>query len=199
MLSCGADGLTFDKYFIAPASRFRLGDKTFFGPGSSFAVDSTKVMTVVTQFVTSDNTDTGELKEIRRLFVQDGKVIPTAPTVLGGQSFDAISDSFNAAQKRAFNNTDTFSKRGGMKAMGDAFDRGMVLVLSLWDDYDVHVRAPSRSSPPRHFKHAQCTRYPAVDRSCSACAQRMHHHTPLTAHNHPHPLHAPSATPTPGM
>ena len=31
-------------------------------------------MTVVTQFVTDDGTDHGELVEMRRLFVQDGQV-----------------------------------------------------------------------------------------------------------------------------
>ncbi len=31
---------------------WRMGDRTFFGPGSNFKVDSTKPMTVVTQFIT---------------------------------------------------------------------------------------------------------------------------------------------------
>ncbi len=35
----------------------------------------------------------------------------------------------------AFNEADSFESRGGLKAMGDAMGRGMVLVLSLWDDY----------------------------------------------------------------
>jgi hypothetical protein len=35
----------------------------------------------------------------------------------------------------AFNEADSFESRGGLKAMGDAMGRGMVLVLSLWDDH----------------------------------------------------------------
>lgn len=82
------------------STRYRLGDKTFFGPGSNFKVDTTQKMTVVTQFVTSDNTDSGDLSEIRRLFVQNGNVIATEPVTLGGKSFDSVSDAFNAAQKK---------------------------------------------------------------------------------------------------
>lgn len=41
---------------------FRLGDKDFFGPGANFTIDSTQPMTVVTQFITVDGTDTGDLK-----------------------------------------------------------------------------------------------------------------------------------------
>ena len=33
-------------------------------------MDSSKKMTVVTQFITDDGTDSGELVEIRRLYVQ---------------------------------------------------------------------------------------------------------------------------------
>ncbi len=40
---------------------FRNGNQKFFGPGSNFAVDTTKPFKVVTQFLTSDNTDSGDL------------------------------------------------------------------------------------------------------------------------------------------
>ena len=33
------------------------------------------MVTVVTQFITSDNTDTGDLAEIKRFYVQDGKTV----------------------------------------------------------------------------------------------------------------------------
>ena len=48
---------------------YRLGQTTFFGPGSSFAIDSTRPMTVVTQFLTDDNTDNGDLIEIKRFYM----------------------------------------------------------------------------------------------------------------------------------
>merc|ERR1712226_838345 len=37
-------------------------------------------------------------------------------------------------QKKAFGEDDTFKSHGGMKAMNDALERGMVLVMSIWDD-----------------------------------------------------------------
>merc|ERR1712054_383255 len=56
---------------------YRLGKKDFFGPGSSFTVDTTQKITVVTQFITEDGTDNGALKEIRRHYRQGGKLIET--------------------------------------------------------------------------------------------------------------------------
>merc|ERR1719412_3212371 len=64
---CDKDGCDLNPY--------RAGNKTFFGPGSNFVVDSTKPVTVVTQFISSDGTDDGDLVEIKRFYVQDGRVI----------------------------------------------------------------------------------------------------------------------------
>ena len=80
-------------------------------------------MTVVTQFVTHDGTDDGDLVEVRRFYAQDGKVLPQPNATLGGGeggAYDSITDSFCAAQKRAFNDSDGFAPRGGLKAVGDA-------------------------------------------------------------------------------
>lgn len=46
-----------------------MGNQNFFGSGSNFAVDTTKPFTLVTQFVTADGTDSGDLSEIRRFYV----------------------------------------------------------------------------------------------------------------------------------
>jgi hypothetical protein len=59
---CDSAGCDFNSY--------RNGDKTFFGNSTASALDSTKPMTVVTQFITTDGTDAGDLKEIRRVYVQ---------------------------------------------------------------------------------------------------------------------------------
>jgi cellulose 1,4-beta-cellobiosidase len=71
---------------------FRSGVKDFFGPGKT--VDTTKPLTVVTQFLTTDGTDNGDLKEIRRLFVQDGKVINHPKSNVPGAKgqYDSITD-----------------------------------------------------------------------------------------------------------
>jgi cellulose 1,4-beta-cellobiosidase len=123
---CDPDGCDFNSY--------RMGNTTFYGP--SMDVDTTQVFSVVTQFVTSDNTTTGTLSQINRFYVQNGNVIPnsyaTLPTLT---SYNSISTDFCTAQKLETNNTNSFEEKGGMAAMGSAMSTGMVLVLSIWDDY----------------------------------------------------------------
>jgi len=51
-----------------------------------------------------------------------------------GASADSITDETCQAAKKAFDNPDDFTNKGGMAGMGKAMKRGMVLVLSLWDD-----------------------------------------------------------------
>ena len=123
---CDKDGCDFNP--------FRMGDKTFFGPGPNFTIDTTQKLTVVTQFVTSDGTSSGELTDIRRIWVQNGKVMKTNSVTVGGKQFDSITDDFCNAQKTEFQDPNDYEKRGGHKAMGQALDKGMVLALSLWDD-----------------------------------------------------------------
>ncbi|RDL41000.1 uncharacterized protein BP5553_00979 [Venustampulla echinocandica] len=122
---CDEDGCDFNPY--------RNGAKDYYGPGKT--VDTTKKFTVVTQFLTSDNTTTGTLSEIRRVYVQDGKVIQNSNTnVTGLAVVNAMDDEYCTNTKEVFAATDDFKKKGGMKQMGDALGRGMVLVFSIWDD-----------------------------------------------------------------
>jgi cellulose 1,4-beta-cellobiosidase len=118
---------------------YRLGKKDFFGPGSSFTVDTTQKVTVVTQFITEDNTDTGALKEIRRHYRQNGKLIPTPSLTVGSGSFNSITQEFCQAEVGLFNDKTNFLEKGGLKSMDAAMEHGMVLVLSLWDDHDVNM------------------------------------------------------------
>lgn len=111
-----------------------MGDQTFYGPG--LTVDTSSKFTVVTQFLTSDNTTTGTLSEIRRIYVQNGVVIQNSNSNIPGMAtYDSVSEAFCDAQKAAFNDTTSFQSHGGMTNMGTAFGDGMVLVLSIWDDY----------------------------------------------------------------
>lgn len=127
---CDKDGCDFNS--------FRMGDKTFLGPGMT--VDTRSKFTVVTQFITSDNTTSGDLTEIRRLYVQNGKVIQNSKVNIPGMAaYDSITDEFCNAQKTAFGDTNTFEQMGGLRTMGEAFDKGMVLVMSVWDDHDVNM------------------------------------------------------------
>jgi cellulose 1,4-beta-cellobiosidase len=127
---CDKDGCDFNSY--------RMGNTSFWGPG--LIIDTGKPVTVVTQFVTKDGTDNGQLSEIRRKYVQGGKVIEnTVVNIAGISSVDSITDTFCNEQKSAFGDTNDFEKKGGLAGLGKAFDYGMVLVLSLWDDHQVNM------------------------------------------------------------
>jgi cellulose 1,4-beta-cellobiosidase len=112
-----------------------MGDKGFLGLGAGFTIDTSKKFTLVTQFISSDGTTSGTLKEIRRIYIQDGKVYQNSQSQVAGLTGNSLTDTFCAAQKSAFDNTNHFKTVGGMAAMGNSFKRGMVLALSLWDDY----------------------------------------------------------------
>ncbi|KAG8764648.1 Exoglucanase 1 [Ceratobasidium sp. 428] len=124
---CDSVGCDFNPY--------RLGNKTFYGPGMT--VNTSQKFTVTTQFITSDGTATGALSEIRRIYVQNGKVIQNSNTSIPGMaSYNSITDSFCAAEKTAFGEPNTFSDKGGLTSLGKAVDRGMVLTMSILDDHD---------------------------------------------------------------
>ncbi|KAJ7095910.1 cellulase [Mycena belliarum] len=118
---CDKDGCDFNS--------FRMGVKNFLGPG--LTVDTNLPITVVTQFIASS----GTLTEIRRLYVQNGKVIQNSNATLPGVTGNSVSDSFCNAQKAATGDPNTFESRGGLKTMGAALQKGMVLAMSLWDDH----------------------------------------------------------------
>lgn len=124
---------------------YRLGQTNFWGPGSQYTVDSTKPVTVVTQFITHDGTDTGDLSEIKRFYIQNGKQINS--TAWNG--YDSITDDYITAAKTKFNDTKSFEPRGGMKRLGDVMEsNGMVLVMSIWDDHAVNMVWLDATDPP---------------------------------------------------
>ena len=43
------------------------------------------------------------------------------------------------SQKTAFEDHKSFQEHGSLSAMGKALGRGMVLVLSIWDDHTVNM------------------------------------------------------------
>jgi len=129
---CDKDGCDYNHW--------RQGDKTYFGMGADFQVDSSKPMTVVTQFHTHDGTDNGDLVEVRRIYVQDGKVISNSVTNWEGmQDWDSITDEMCEEQKIVFNDFNDHGEKGGLKTMGESLARGHVLVMSMWDDHSVDM------------------------------------------------------------
>jgi cellulose 1,4-beta-cellobiosidase len=71
---CDKDGCDFNSW--------RMGDQTFLGKGKT--IDTSKKITVVTQFITTDGTSSGDLSEIRRLYVQNGQVIKNSQSTISG-------------------------------------------------------------------------------------------------------------------
>ncbi|KIO32106.1 glycoside hydrolase family 7 protein [Tulasnella calospora MUT 4182] len=127
---CDPDGCDFNSY--------RQGDHDFYGPGKT--VDTTKKFTVVTQFITDNGTATGNLSEIRRLYVQNGVVIANSVNKIAGiPAVNSITQAYCDAQKSVFGDTTSFQNHGGLTAMGKSLGRGGVLVLSVWDDYAVNM------------------------------------------------------------
>lgn len=127
--TCDPDGCDFNSY--------RQGDKTFYGPGKT--VDTKSKFTVVTQFITDNGSSTGTLKEIKRFYVQNGKVIPNSQSTISGVTGNSITTAYCSAQKTAFGDQDIFTKHGGLAAMGRALAGGMALVMSVWDDHAVNM------------------------------------------------------------
>ncbi|KYQ92394.1 glycoside hydrolase family 7 protein [Tieghemostelium lacteum] len=122
---CDPDGCDFNPY--------RMGNKTFYGPGLD--IDTNSVITVVTQFLTSDDTPTGTLTSINRLYIQKGEIVSQSQSTIEGVEGNKVNDQFCMKQKEVFGDPDSFTKHGGMQQMGKALQNGMVLVMSLWDDY----------------------------------------------------------------
>jgi len=108
--------------------------------GKGMLIDTSKPFTVVTQYLTADGTDNGAVSEIKRIYVQNGHVVPnSAANFPGFKAYDSITDQFCNDQKTFFGDQNDFEKKGGLKGVGTSFEKGMVLVMSLWDDHDVYM------------------------------------------------------------
>ncbi|KAJ4377317.1 Esterase/lipase/thioesterase [Neocucurbitaria cava] len=120
--SCDANGCDFNPY--------RVGVKDFYGKGKT--VDTSKKMTVVTQFLGSGN----QLTELKRFYVQEGKVISNPEPTITGMTGNSITQQWCDTQKSVFQEeVYPFNEFGGMASMGKGMELGMVLVMSLWDDH----------------------------------------------------------------
>lgn len=127
--TCDPDGCDFNPY--------RLGNTTFYGPGGT--IDSTKPVQVITQFITDDGTDTGTLSAIKRFYVQGGVVYPQPDSNIAGITGNTIDTDFCTAEITTFGETTSFSDKGGFGGVSAALEAGVVLVMSLWDDYAVNM------------------------------------------------------------
>lgn len=110
-----------------------MGVKDFYGKGMT--LDTSKKMTVITQFIGSGS----NLSEIKRFYIQDGVVFKNSDSAIDGVTGNSITDAFCDAQKKAFGDTTSFQDKGGLKQMGASLAKGHVLVMSLWDDHSVNM------------------------------------------------------------
>jgi len=123
---CDPDGCDFNSY--------RQGNKTFYGKGMT--VDTTKKVTVVTQFLTDSS---GKLSEIKRFYSQNGQIIPNSESTIAGAPGNSITQDWCDKQKAAFGDVGDFNEKGGLAQMGAALAQDMVLVMSVWDDHAVNM------------------------------------------------------------
>ncbi|KAJ7816786.1 glycoside hydrolase [Mycena olivaceomarginata] len=147
--TCDQAGCDFNSY--------RMGDTTFYGPG--LTVDTAR------RLPWSRNSVIGSpITEIKRFYVQNGNVIPNSNSQISGATGNSITDSFCAAQKTAFGDTNTFASKGGLAGMSKAASAGMVLVMSIWDDHTANMLWLDAPYPPNKSPSS-----PGVTRgTCSA-------------------------------
>ena len=128
---CDADGCDFNPY--------RMGNTTLFGAGS--IVNTASKMTVVTQFITDSGKSSGSLKEIRRVYIQNGQVIQNSKVNIPGMpnSYNSISAAYCSDQKRVFGDKDSFGEHGGLASISKAMSAGMVLSISLLGDLETNM------------------------------------------------------------
>jgi len=172
---CDKDGCDFNSY--------RMGSKDFYGEGKT--VDTTKPFTIITQFITSDGTDSGPLSEIRRIYMLGSKVIHNSQTSVPGITGDSITDGFCNAQKQHFGATrakdntkgdyNQFAKLGGINRLSAALDGGMVLAMSLWDDEGSSMHWLDSTSPKGHLNAEGAKRGPCPRDAGKAKKTRMKH------------------------
>lgn len=107
---------------------YQFGNTRHYGRGKNFRVDTTRPFTVVTQFPADGS---GVLKEIRRIYVQDGVQIPQAPVNMASlpAGLNSLTQEFCDATPGS---SRRFNELGGLKGMGEAMARGMVLAMSIW-------------------------------------------------------------------
>ncbi|KAK3389420.1 endoglucanase EG-1 precursor [Podospora didyma] len=128
---CDKDGCDYNSH--------RLGQTAYYSPNAT--LDTSRKFTVVTQFLTTDGNATGALREIRRLYVQGGKIIENAQIqVVGINRGNSITDEFCVQEKKAFGAVNAFGAQGGLKSMGESLQRGMVLVFSVWNDSGSYMK-----------------------------------------------------------
>ncbi|KKA28489.1 hypothetical protein TD95_003229 [Thielaviopsis punctulata] len=149
---CGVDGVC--SQTGCGINPYSTGARNFYGRG--LTVDTSQTITVVTQFHAPRH---GVLESVHRLYIQRGVVLGARKMTVRSPrkshkstssttktSFAASATKTTSHQPKPTNrdtlaesfckaiDAETYLGLGGMQAMGDALNRGMVLVFSVWWD-----------------------------------------------------------------
>ncbi|KAM7184724.1 endoglucanase EG-1 [Rhypophila sp. PSN 637] len=108
---------------------YRVNITDYYGNSDDFKVDTSRSpITVITQFPADPAT--GKLKAIKRMYVQDGKLIKAHEVDMPGlPKTNVMDDEFCAAT-----GAEHYLRLGGTVGMGESLSRGMVLAMSIWWD-----------------------------------------------------------------
>ena len=82
-------------------------------------------MRSVTQFITHDGTDSGDLVEVRRFYRQGGSVIQTPSIIVGNGSYNSLSKDYCEGELDMFHDQTNFLQKGGFGATGTALEQGI--------------------------------------------------------------------------
>lgn len=113
---------------------YKNGRERYYGLGDQFRVKTNRRMTVVTQFVTGNGRKNGRLVEIRRFYIQDGRVIQNARVKVPGIDHPVDSIDANYCTNNPLSAGTQYMRLGGHNSMGGALARGVVLTFSIWND-----------------------------------------------------------------
>ncbi|KAA0201487.1 Glycosyl Hydrolase 7 [Hyalella azteca] len=128
---------------------FAMNEHFFYGANDSYVVDTRRPFTVVTQFITNDGTDNGDVIQAKRIYVQDGVVIENSHVNYPGlENYNSVSDGFCNDYAAFTGGMNHFEEVGGMKVTSDALGRGVMIAFSLWADYGSHMLWLDGPFPP---------------------------------------------------
>merc|ERR1711881_767879 len=77
----------------------------------------------------------GNLVEVKQFYTQNGKTVEHPSYTVNGNKHDRLTEEFCEDWVATTKDGTNFIEKGGFKGI----DKGVVLVMSLWDDHDVNM------------------------------------------------------------
>merc|ERR1711976_42370 len=104
-------------------------------------------------------TDDGKVNEVRRYYYQNGKKVENPSFSLLGNKHDSITQQFCEDWVGTTKDGTNFIQKGGMDEVDRSVSKGLVLVMSLWDDHFANMlwldsTYPTDGSQPGSYRGA---------------------------------------------